>query len=208
MDFGNFNFGTKSNGSSNSSSNGVLNLQKNQSLDLTKEAPSLKRCILGAGWDVSEGNETYDLDIAAFLLGENGRVNDVRTDVVYFRQMVQRGIRLEGDNRTGAGEGDDERIDVNLNDIDANVKEIVFFIVIYEADKKRQTFGMVRNSFVRLLDADDREREVLRYELKDNYSSDTAITVASLKRANNGWTFTAIGEGSIGDLNTLLSRYQ
>lgn len=203
MDFGSFNLGTKSSGSNN-----VLNLQKNQSLDLSKKAPALKKCILGAGWDIADGNETYDLDIAAFLLGENGKVNNVNTDVVYFNQLVQRGIRLEGDNRTGAGEGDDERIDIELDAIDPAIKKIVFVVTIYDADKKHQTFGMVRNSFVRLLDAEDHEREILRYDLRDNYSADTAITVASLERTSGGWSFTAIGEGLIGDLNTLLSRYQ
>ena len=121
--------------------------------------------------------------------------------------MEARGIRLEGDNRTGAGDGDDERIDIDLDQIDPRIQKIVFLIVIFDAYNKKQTFGMINNSFVRLLDADDNEREICRYPLKERYSTDTAITVCSINRTQRGWEFEAIGEGAVGDLNSLLSRY-
>lgn len=185
----------------------ILNLTKGAVLDLTKQAPSLNRVVLGAGWDVAVNGANFDLDISAFLLNAQGRVTNVGTDVVFFNQMQQRGIRLEGDNRTGAGEGDDERISITLNELDPNVHKIVFFVTIFEANNRHQTFGMVNNSFVRLLDADNNEQEICRFELKEKYSTATAITFAEVYKENGRWNFKAIGDGCIGDLNTLLSRY-
>lgn len=185
----------------------LLNLQKDDLLDLNKVAPALKNVILGTGWDVSSRGPSMDLDISAFLLNENDRVVDVSNDVIYFKHLQSTGIMLEGDNLTGEGEGDDERIDINLDMIPVNVHKIVFFVTIYQAEAKKQTFGMVNNSYVRLLDADNNEREVLRYELKENCSADTALTFAELIRDRHGWSFHAIGEGSIGDLNSLLVKY-
>lgn len=199
----NFNF-SADNSANNAPS---LNLSKGGVLDLSKQAPSLKSCILGGGWDVATQGPSADLDLAAFLLGANGRVERVPEDVIFFNHMQANGIRLEGDNRTGAGEGDDERIDIDLDRIDSRIQKIVFFIVIFEAREKRQTFGMVQNAFVRLLDADDNEREICRYSLTDKYSTDTAISVCSLNRTPSGWAFEAIGEGQVADLNGLLAMY-
>ena len=199
------NFASLSN--SQKSAPNLLNLQKNEMLDLTKVAPSLRNVILGAGWDAAVRGATLDLDIAAFLVNANDRVENIATDVIYFNNMSSTGIRLEGDNLTGDGDGDDERIDINLDLIPANIHRIVFFVTIYNAEAKKQTFGMVNNSYVRLLDADNNEKEILRYELKENCSTDTALTFAELIREGRGWTFHAIGEGSIGDLNALLARY-
>ena len=202
-----FNFGSTQNGSA-SLSGGALNLTKGTTLDLAKKAPSLKRCLLGAGWDVARGNESYDLDIAAFLLGENGKVNNIATDVVFFNALKQQGIELKGDNRTGAGDGDDEQIEINLNQLSNSVNRIVFVVTIFEAQAKRQTFGMIDNAYVRLCDLENNSKEICRYELKDNYSADTGVIFAELFKTNDGWSFKAIGEGIIGDLNTILSRYQ
>ncbi len=185
----------------------ILNLQKNQVLDLTKVAPSLENIVLGAGWDVASYGPSMDLDIAAFLVSENGRVLNPAEDVIFFNHMRGKGIRLEGDNLTGEGDGDDERIQVKLSKIAPHVDKIVFFVTIFNAQEKKQTFGMVNNSFIRLLDADNDEREILRYELKERCSSSTALTFAELERTGNGWQFKAIGEGSIGDLNTLITNY-
>lgn len=186
-----------------------LNLNKGDILDLTKKAPSLKNCILGCGWDVNvAGADNFDLDISAFMLDKNRRVVNPATDVVFFNAMQQRGVYLEGDNLTGSGDGDDERIHVSLDDIPANVNEIVFNVNIFEAARKRQTFGMVQNSYIRLLDADDGERELCRYELKQNASNATAVTFAKLFRTNGGWSFEAIGDSMVvADLNQLLMRY-
>lgn len=184
-----------------------LNLSKGNVLDLTKQAPALKNCVLGGGWDMAVAGPTADLDLAAFLIEDSGRVTQVPQDVIFFNNMSAPGIRLEGDNRTGEGDGDDERIQINLDVIEPRITRIIFFMTIFEAVSKKQTFGMIKNAFVRLLDADNNDAEICRYQLTDNYSADTAVTACSLNRGPNGWQFEAIGEGTIADLNGLLSRY-
>ena len=138
----------------------ALNLQKNQILDLTKKNPGLEKVILGAGWDIAKNGYDFDLDIAAFLLNSNGKVQNIPQDVIFFNNMEAPGIVLEGDNRTGAGDGDDERITIDLSQIRSDIAKIVFVTTIHEAQAKRQTFGMVENSYIRLLDAKNNEKEV------------------------------------------------
>ena len=139
-------------GFSNNNQSGALNLKKNDILNLTKKEPGLKKVVLGAGWDISLNGSTFDLDISAFLLGQNGKVNNVNEDVIYFNNMNSQGIKLCGDNRTGVGEGDDERIEIDLRQIKESVSKIIFVVTIFEAREKRQTFGMIDNSYIRLLD--------------------------------------------------------
>ena len=203
MDFSSF--GLKSVETGNAS--GVLNLSKNDVLDLTKTASSLKHLVLGAGWDVPETGMPYDLDIAAFLLGADGRVHNPATDVVFFNQMRQQGIYLTGDNRTGAGDGDDEQIVINTDELNPSVEKIVFVVTIFEAAQKNQVFGKVKNAFVRLLDADEGDRELCKYTLTDNYSTETALVFAEIYKSGGSWCFKAVGEGYQGDLNTLLMKY-
>lgn len=189
--------------------NGVnaLNLKKNDILDLTKRNPGLKKVILGAGWDVANGGKDFDLDIAAFLLNENNKVSNVPEDIIFFNNMEGQGIRLHGDNRTGAGDGDDETIGIDLSMIRSDVSKIVFIVTIHEAQSRRQTFGMVENSYVRLLDVENNEKELCRFNLKENGSTVTSIIFAELYRQGSEWQFKAIGDGKIADLNGLLSLY-
>lgn len=205
MNFGNFGDTPENRGDD------ILDLEKGDILDLTKVSPSLKKVIVGAGWDVAEsGHDNFDLDISAFLLDRNGRVTreKVKERVVYFKLNSQSGIYLEGDNLTGEGEGDDERIDVDLDKIRPDIDKIVFNVNIYEAEKKHQTFGMVKNSYIRLLDAENGEKELARFSLREDASSATAVTFASLYRTENGWSFKALGEPLlVRDLNDLLMRY-
>ena len=185
----------------------ALNLQKNQILDLTKKNPSLEKVILGAGWDIAKNGYDFDLDIAAFLLNSNGKVQNIPQDVIFFNNMEAPGIVLEGDNRTGAGEGDDERIRIDLEAISPHVQKIVFVVTIHEAQSKRQTFGMVENSYVRILDEEHNEREVCRFNLKENGSTVTSVIFAELYKQSGEWQFKAIGEGKIADLNGILGLY-
>ncbi|MGL4972648.1 MAG: TerD family protein, partial [Culicoidibacterales bacterium] len=120
----------------------TLNLQKNQLLDLTKREPGLNSVTLGAGWDVSQTGQAFDLDIAAFLLDANGKFNSI-DNVIFFNNKAGQGIAMTGDNLTGAGEGDDEQINIELNQISPMIKKIVFVVTIHNALEKRQTFGMV-----------------------------------------------------------------
>ena len=198
------NFGFNSNNNNNVN---ALNLQKNDILDLTKKNPGLKRVILGAGWDVATMGQDFDLDIAAFLLNNNNKVARIPDDVIFFNNMEGQGIRLEGDNRTGAGEGDDERIQIDLSMIRNDIAKIIFVVTIHNAHLKRQTFGMVENSYVRLLDAENDEKEVCRFNLKENGSTVTSVIFAELYRDGNEWRFKAIGDGKIADLNGILSLY-
>ena len=198
------NFGFNSNNNNNVN---ALNLQKNDILDLTKKNPGLKRVILGAGWDVATMGQDFDLDIAAFLLNNNNKVARIPDDVIFFNNMQGQGIRLEGDTRTGAGEGDDERIQIDLSMIRNDIAKIIFVVTIHNAQLKRQTFGMVENSYVRLLDAENDEKEVCRFNLKENGSTVTSVIFAELYRDGNEWRFKAIGDGKIADLNGILSLY-
>lgn len=193
----------------NGNNNGVnaLNLRKNDVLNLTKKNPGLTKVVLGAGWDVAAGGADFDLDIAAFLLNGAGKVARIPEDVIFFNNMRGQGIELQGDNRSGAGDGDDEKIEIDLSLIDRNVERIVFIVTIHEAQAKRQTFGMVENSYVRLLDAKNNDREVCKFNLKENGSTATSIIFAELYRDGYEWQFKAIGEGKIADLNGILSLY-
>lgn len=195
-------------GASNGNNVNALNLKKNDILNLAKKNPGLKKVILGAGWDVASGGQDFDLDIAAFLLNANGKVKNIPDDVIFFNNMQGQGIYLEGDNRTGAGEGDDERIRIDLESIPAHVQKIVFVVTIHEAQAKRQTFGMVENSYVRLLDEENNEREICRFNLKENGSTVTSVIFSELYKQNGEWQFKAIGEGKIADLNGVLALYQ
>lgn len=194
------------NSSISNQSAGILNLNKNDILDLTKRNPGLKKVSLGAGWDIANNGLDYDLDIAAFLLDSNNKFNTV-SNIIFFNNKEGQGISLAGDNRTGAGEGDDEVININLEEINPNIAKIVFVVTIHEAQAKRQTFGMVENSYVRLVDLENNKREICRFNLKENGSTATSVIFAELNRKGSEWQFKAIGEGKIADLNGILGIY-
>ena len=195
------------NSSISNQSAGILNLNKNDILDLTKRNPGLKKVSLGAGWDIANNGLDYDLDIAAFLLDSNNKFNIV-SNIIFFNNKESQGISLAGDNRTGAGEGDDEVININLEEINPNIAKIVFVVTIHEAQAKRQTFGMVENSYVRLVDLENNKREICRFNLKENGSTATSVIFAELNRKGSEWQFKAIGEGKLADLNGVLALYQ
>lgn len=184
----------------------ILNLQKNDILDLTKRNPGLKKVTLGAGWDVANGGVDFDLDIAAFMLDANNKFNSV-SNVIFFNNKQGQGIELSGDNRTGAGDGDDETITIDLDMIDPSRQKIVFVVTIHEAQSKRQTFGMVNNSYVRLLDTANNDKELCRFNLKSDGSTATSVIFAELYRDMGEWQFKAVGEGKIADLNGILALY-
>lgn len=194
----NFNFETQT-------TDPILNLKKDQILDLSKHAPALRKAVLAGGWDVAVRGASADLDIAAFLLDATGHIK-TSIDVIFFNNKVGTGIQLEGDNLTGEGDGDDERIDIDLDKIPESYQKIVFAIVIFDAQAKHQSFGMIRNAYVRLLDANNGENEICRYNLSEDYSTDTAVIACSLNRTDYGWEMEAIGDGLIGDLNTIAAR--
>ena len=188
-----------------SSTHVTVPLQKNTVLDLNKVAPSLENLDLGAGWDIASMGNDYDLDISAFLLGTNNKISNA-SDVIYFNSMSAPGIHLNGDNRTGAGEGDDEVISVNLKQVSPNVEKILLAVTIYDAVNRRQTFGQVNNSYIRLIDKNE-NKEIARFDLKDNYSTETAVIFGELVRNGSNWAFHSIGDGHQVDLNGLLAYF-
>lgn len=201
--FGNLNGNTNN---TNQTSSMILNLNKNDILDLTKKNPGLRNVKLGAGWDISTNGSDFDLDIAAFLLDRNNKFNDV-SNVIFFNNKQGQGIALGGDNRTGAGDGDDETIEINLQNINPSIEKIVFVVTIHNAMQKRQTFGMINNSYVRLVDLDQNGKELCRFNLKENGSTATSVIFAELYRDGQDWQFKAVGEGKIADLNGVLALY-
>lgn len=195
--------------SQNASTGFSLNLQKDTFLDLTKRNPGLTKVDFAAGWDVAvAGNTSFDLDISAFLLHQGTNKVMTNDDVIFFNHKDSAGIHLNKDNLTGVGEGDDETISLDLSQIPADIAKIVFAITIFGADAKQQTFGMVNNSYVRLLDVANGNQELCIYPLKEQFSTETAVIAAELIRENGEWQFHTIGEGKHADLNGLLALYR
>ncbi len=190
----------------------ILNLQKNDVLDLTKKDPSLNNILLGAGWDVVKKGlfsmqADYDLDLAAFLLDGNNKITG-KEGLIYFGHKKGTGIYLHGDNLTGAGEGDDEKISIALNKIPANCNKIVFTVSIYDAAKRRQSFAKVKNAYVRLVNEDKGNAEICRYNLTEEGGDNTAIIFAELEKNGSEWKFKAVGEYLQASVSTLLDRYR
>ena len=187
----------------------AVNLSKGQKVDLTKTNPGLSKITVGLGWDVNryDGGSDFDLDASAFLLGANGKVASDADFVFYGNQQHSSGsVIYGGDNRTGEGEGDDEQIMIDLKSIPANVEKVDFTVTIYDADVRRQNFGQVNNAYVRIVD-DATGTELIRYDLEEDFSIETALVVGEIYRHNGEWKFNAIGSGFQGGLAALCLNY-
>ncbi|MCL2325098.1 MAG: TerD family protein [Proteobacteria bacterium] len=184
-------------------------LTKGQKVDLTKGNPGLKRILIGLGWDTNryDGGHDFDLDAAAFLLGASGKVQR-DADFVFYGNLshVSGSVEHKGDNLTGDGEGDDETILVDLARIPADVQRIDFTVTIHESAERRQNFGQISNAYIRVLDVDS-GRELIRYDLGEDYSIETAIVVAEIYRHGGEWKFNAIGSGFEGGLRALCQNF-
>ncbi len=186
-----------------------INLQKGQKVDLTKGNPSLKNIMVGLGWDVNvfDSGADFDLDAAAFMVGENGKCPTEKEFIFYGNLEHSSGaLKHMGDNLTGEGEGDDEQIEVDLTKIPANVSRVVFTVTIYDAEVRRQNFGQVSNAFIRIVDVAT-DGELIRYDLGEDFSIETAVVVGELYRHNGEWKFNAIGSGFQGGLAALCGHY-
>lgn len=186
-----------------------INLQKGQKVDLTKGNPSLKNIMVGLGWDVNEfdSGAAFDLDAAAFMVGENGKCPTEKEFIFYGNlEHVSSSVKHMGDNLTGEGDGDDEQIFVDLSNVPSNVSKIAFTVTIYDAETRRQNFGQVSNSFIRIVD-DATGTELIRYDLGEDFSIETAVVVGELYRHNGEWKFNAIGSGFQGGLAALCGHY-
>lgn len=173
-----------------------ISLQKGANVNLSKSAPGLTKALLGLGWDArSTDGAAFDLDASALLLAADGKVRSDADFVFYGNKATADGsVSHGGDNLTGAGDGDDEQITIDLSTVPADIERVALVVSIYEAAERSQTFGQVRNAFIRLANAETGAEEV-RYDLSEDYSTETAVIFAEVYRNNGEWKFKAIGQG-------------
>jgi tellurium resistance protein TerD len=182
----------------------AINLTKGQRIDV-----GLQQAIIGLGWNPSSESsaEPYDLDASAFMLGDGGKL--VASDFfVFYNQPASPdgAVRSSGDNKDGEGEGDDETLFVSLGSVDSRVMEIIFVVTIHEAKERKQNFGQVRNAFIRVYDQLN-GLEICKYELDEDFSTESAVEFGRLYRRNGAWKFEATGRGHTGGLEALLAMY-
>ncbi|RRJ90064.1 TerD family protein [Paenimyroides tangerinum] len=182
----------------------AINLQKGQ-----RENINAPKFIVGLGWDTnttSTGN-AFDLDASVFILGENKKILTDRHFIFYNNlKAPNESVVHTGDNLTGDGDGDDEQIIVDLSKIEDNASEICIVITIHDANDRNQNFGQVRNSFIRIVDASSNQ-ELLKYELEEDFSIETAVEFGRIYRRNGEWKFEAVGSGMRGGLEDYLNKY-
>jgi tellurium resistance protein TerD len=186
----------------------AISLNKGGRISLSKEAPDLKKVHVGLGWDprATDGGD-FDLDASAFLLDANGKVR-ADTDFIFYNQLrsTDGSVEHTGDNLTGAGEGDDEVVMVDLSKVPADIQKIAFTVTIHEAEQRRQNFGQVQNAFIRLVNAET-NAEVARYDLTEDASIETAMIFGEIYRHGNEWKFTAVGQGYSGGLAAMCRQF-
>lgn len=203
-----------------------VSLQKGQKISLTKGGGGLKKVMVGLGWDEAKPQSTgffaslfapkpadIDCDAAVILCGENGKIygSSVKDCCVYYGNLrhASGAIVHQGDNLTGAGEGDDEQIMVDLSMVPGGVDKLVFTVNIYDANARHQDFGMIRNAFIRIVDMNNRT-EICKYDLSDNYSGKTGVIVGEIYRHAGEWKFNAIGQGvtNASRLDSIINMYR
>ena len=184
-------------------------LQKGQKVSLTKGNPGLTKVVVGLGWDVNafDTGGSFDLDAAAFMLTDSGKVS-CQNDFIYYGNLTHPSgsVQHQGDNLTGVGDGDDEQIRIDLSKVPANITKIAFTVTIYDAEARHQNFGQVNNAFVRIYNEANGE-ELLRYDLGEDFSIETAAVFGELYKHGDEWKFNAIGSGYQGGLAALCSNY-
>ncbi|WP_219118288.1 TerD family protein [Janthinobacterium sp. UMAB-56] len=186
----------------------AISLQKGGNVNLSKEAPNLKKIIVGLGWDPrSTDGATFDLDGSAFLLKNDGKVRG-DSDFIFYNNLksTDGSVVHTGDNTTGEGEGDDERLEIDLTRVPNDIDRISITVTIHDADARRQNFGMVSKAFIRCLNAEG-EKEIARYDLSEDSSTETAMIFGEIYRHNGEWKFKAIGQGFNGGLGPLARSF-
>ena len=186
----------------------AVSLSKGGNVSLTKEAPGLSEVLVGLGWDprVTDGTE-FDLDASIFVTGESGKVLSDAGFIFYNNKKSADGsVEHLGDNRSGQGDGDDEQVVVKLTGLAADVKKLVFAVTIHEAESRKQSFGQVSNAFIRVVNKAD-GKEIARYDLSEDASTETAMIFGELYRHNDEFKFNAIGQGFAGGLKPLAEAH-
>ena len=186
----------------------ALSLQKGGNLSLSKTDPNLTNILIGLGWDerTTDGSG-FDLDASAFLLTASGKVRG-DADFIFYNQLKSTDGSVEhtGDNRTGQGDGDDESMKVDLSKVPAEITKVAFTVTIHDAEARRQNFGQVANAFIRVVN-DATGTEIVRYDLAEDYSTETAMVFGELYRNNEEWKFRAVGQGYAGGLKAMCDQY-
>ncbi len=186
-----------------------ISLSKGQKVDLTKGNAGLDSILAGLGWDTNQydGGQEFDLDVSVFMTGESGKVEADSNFVFYNNPKdAAESVIYGGDNRTGEGEGDDETVNITLSKVPTNVTKISFTVTIHDAAARGQNFGQVSNAYIRIVNNSD-GAELIRYDLGEDYSVETAIVVGELYRHGAEWKFAAVGAGFSGGLAALCQNF-
>ena len=182
----------------------AISLQKGGNISLSKTTPNLKNVLIGLGWDArSTSGDDFDLDASVFLVGSNGKVRS-DADFIFYNQLRStcESVEHTGDNRTGDGDGDDESVKVVLDKVPSAIERLVVAVTIHDAQARNQNFGMVRGAYIRLVNIDT-DDEIVRFDLTEDASVETAMIFGEVYRHNNEWKFRAVGQGYAGGLHAL-----
>ena len=186
----------------------AISLVKGANISLSKNVDNLNRILIGLGWEArSTDGQDFDLDASAFMLADNGKVRS-ENDFIFYSQLKSTcgSIEHTGDNRTGAGDGDDEAIIIELEKVPAQISKIVITVTIYDYDGSKQNFGQVSDAFVRIVDLNT-DIEIVRFDLSEDYSTETAMIFGEVYKNKNEWKFKAVGQGFKGGLEAMCSQF-
>jgi tellurium resistance protein TerD len=186
----------------------AISLQKGGNVNLSKEAPTMSKMVVGLGWDTrATDGAAFDLDAVGFVLSGAGKVR-ADSDFIFFnnKQNAEGSVVHGGDNRTGDGDGDDETIMIDLSKMPADVEKVAVCVVIYDAEGRKQNFGQVSRAYVRILN-DANQQEVARYDLSEDGSTEAAMIFGEVYRNGGDWKFKAVGQGFKGGLGPLAGSY-
>ena len=186
----------------------AISLQKGGNVNLSKEAPSLKKLVIGLGWDPrATDGAAFDLDGSAFLLKTDGKVRS-DADFIFYNNLksTDGSVTHMGDNTSGTGAGDDEKITIDLAMVPADIEKITVGVTIHDAEARKQNFGMVSKAYIRCLDANG-DKEIARYDLSEDSSTETAMIFGEIYRYGGEWKFKAIGQGFAGGLAPLARSF-
>ena len=186
----------------------AISLVKGANISLSQNVDNLNRILIGLGWEArSTDGQDFDLDASAFMLADNGKVR-CENDFIFYSQLKSTcgSIEHTGDNRTGAGDGDDEAIIIELEKVPAQISKIVITVTIYDYDGRKQNFGQVSDAFVRIVDLNT-DIEIVRFDLSEDYSTETAMIFGEVYKNKNEWKFKAVGQGFKGGLEAMCSQF-
>ncbi len=186
----------------------AISLNKGGNLSLSKTDPNLTHVLVGLGWDArSTDGVDFDLDASAFLLGESGKVRG-ESDFIFYNQTrsPEGSVEHTGDNRTGDGDGDDESVKIDLSKVPAEIQKIAITVTIHDGESRGQNFGQVQNAFIRIVN-DQSNTEIVRFDLNEDYSTETAMIFGELYRHGGEWKFRAVGQGYAGGLGAMCRQF-